>query len=90
MTDAMLLGFIRKIKLSRISRPRIKICIPSGVTDVEQRTVKESAEHANASEVYLVEEPMAAAIGIGIDVERPVGNMIVDIGGGLRKLPFYR
>ena len=86
MTDAMILGFIRKIKLSRIARPRIVICIPSGVTDVEQRSVKESAEHANASEVYLIEEPMAAAIGIGIDVSKPIGNMIVDIGGGTTEI----
>jgi len=86
MTDAMILGFIRKIKLSRIARPRIVICIPSGVTDVEQRSVKESAEHANASEVYLIEEPMAAAIGIGIDVSKPVGNMIVDVGGGTTEI----
>ena len=86
MTDAMISGFIRKIKLSRIARPRIVICIPSGVTDVEQRSVMESAEHANASEVYLIEEPMAAAIGIGIDVGKPVGNMIVDIGGGTTEI----
>ncbi len=86
MTDAMIRGFIRKIKLSRIARPRIVICIPSGVTDVEQRSVMESAEHANASEVYLIEEPMAAAIGIGIDVSKPVGNMIVDIGGGTTEI----
>ena len=86
MTDAMISGFIRKIKLSRIARPRIVICIPSGVTDVEQRSVMESAEHANASEVYLIEEPMAAAIGIGIDVRKPVGNMIVDIGGGTTEI----
>tara|TARA_Y100000590_G_scaffold362814_1_gene420177 strand:+ start:687 stop:1706 length:1020 start_codon:yes stop_codon:yes gene_type:complete len=86
MTDAMIGGFIRKIKLSRIARPRIVICIPSGVTDVEQRSVMESAEHANASEVYLIEEPMAAAIGIGIEVDKPVGNMIVDIGGGTTEI----
>ena len=86
MTDAMIGGFIRKIKLSRIARPRIVICIPSGVTDVEQRSVMESAEHANASDVYLIEEPMAAAIGIGIDVSKPVGNMIVDIGGGTTEI----
>ena len=86
MTDAMIQGFMRKINRSRISRPRIVICIPSGVTDVEQRSVRESAEHANASEVYLIEEPMAAAIGIGIDVSKPVGNMIVDIGGGTTEI----
>ena len=86
MTDAMIQGFMRKISRSRISRPRIVICIPSGVTDVEQRSVRESAEHANASEVHLIEEPMAAAIGIGIDVSRPIGNMIVDIGGGTTEI----
>ncbi len=86
MTDAMIQGFMRKISRSRISRPRIVICIPSGVTDVEQRSVRESAEHANASEVHLIEEPMAAAIGIGIDVSKPIGNMIVDIGGGTTEI----
>ena len=86
MTDAMIQGFMRRINRSRISRPRIVICIPSGVTDVEQRSVRESAEHANASEVYLIEEPMAAAIGIGLDVSKPVGNMIVDIGGGTTEI----
>jgi len=86
MTDAMIQGFMRKIKRSRISRPRIVICIPYGVTDVEQRSVKESAEHANASEIYLISEPMAAAIGIGIDVTKPIGNMIVDIGGGTTEI----
>jgi len=86
MTDAMIQGFIRKINLSRIARPRVVICIPSGVSPVEQRTVREAAEHANASEVYLIEEPMAAAIGIGIEVDRPIGNMIVDIGGGTTEI----
>ena len=86
MADAMIRGFIRKLNMSRIARPRIVICIPSGRTDVEQRAVKESAEHANASEVHLIEEPMAAAIGIGIDVSKPIGNMIVDIGGGTTEI----
>ena len=86
MTDAMIQGFMRKISRSRISRPRIVICIPSGVTDVEQRSVRESAEHANASEVHLIEEPMAAAIGIGVDVEEPMGNMVIDIGGGTSEI----
>ena len=86
MADAMIQGFIKKIKISRISRPRIVICIPSGITDVERRAVKESAELANAREVLLVEEPMAAAIGIGVDVSKPEGNMIVDIGGGTTEI----
>jgi len=86
MTDGMIQGFVRKINIGRIARPRMVICIPSGVTDVERRAVRESAERANASEVYLVEEPMAAAIGIGIDISLPKGNMIVDIGGGTTEI----
>ncbi len=86
MTDAMIRGFIRKMRLSRIARPRMVICIPSGVTDVERRAVRESAERSNASEVYLIQEPMAAAIGIGIDISLPTGNMIVDIGGGTTEI----
>ena len=86
MTDAMIRGFIRKMRLSRIARPRMVICIPSGVTDVERRAVRESAERSNASEVYLIEEPMAAAIGIGIDISQPTGNIIVDIGGGTTEI----
>jgi len=65
---------------------RLVICIPSGITEVEKRAVKDSAEHAGAKEVYLIHEPMAAAIGIGIDVEEPMGNMIIDIGGGTSEI----
>jgi rod shape-determining protein MreB len=65
---------------------RMVICIPSGITEVEKRAVKDSAEHAHAKEVYLIHEPMAAAIGIGIDVEEPMGNMIIDIGGGTSEI----
>lgn len=86
MADGMIQGFIRKMNLSRIARPRMVICIPSGVTPVEQRAVRESAERANAREVYLIEEPIAAAIGIGLDISKPVGNMIVDIGGGTTEI----
>ena len=57
-------------------------CVPSGVTEVERRAVKDSGERANAREVYLIEEPVAAAIGIGLDISQPIGNIIVDIGGG--------
>ncbi len=65
---------------------RMVICIPSGITEVEKRAVRDSAEHAGAKEVYLIPEPMAAAIGIGIDVEEPMGNMIIDIGGGTSEI----
>src|SRR4026208_2643440 len=65
---------------------RMMICIPSSITEVEKRAVRDSAEHAGAKEVYLIHEPMAAAIGIGIDVEEPMGNMIIDIGGGTREI----
>ena len=86
MTDGMLQGFIRKINLNRLARPRMVICVPSGVTEVERRAVKDSGERANAREVYLIEEPVAAAIGIGLDISQPVGNIIVDIGGGTSEI----
>jgi len=62
------------------------ICVPSGVTEVERRAVKDSGERANAREVYLIEEPVAAAIGIGLDISKPIGNIIVDIGGGTTEI----
>ena len=68
---------------------RMVICIPSSITEVEKRAVRDSAEQAGAKEVYMIHEPMAAALGIGIDVEEPVGNMIIDIGGGDSKLVDY-
>lgn len=86
MTDGMLQGFIKKINMSRFARPKMVVCIPSGITEVEKRAVQESAERANASRVYLVEEPVAAAIGIGIDISKPIGSMIVDIGGGTTEI----
>ena len=86
MTDGLLQGFINKINMNRLARPRMVICVPSGVTEVERRAVKDSGERANAREVYLIEEPVAAAIGIGLDISQPIGNIIVDIGGGTTEI----
>src|SRR3990167_847227 len=83
VTQAMLKYFIQRAQKYRsILRPRIVIAVPTGITPVENRAVKEAAESAGAREVYLVEEPMAAAIGSGLPVTEPTGSMIVDIGGG--------
>ena len=83
ITEAMLRYFITKAhKRSKLVRPRIIICVPSGVTEVEKRAVLDAAEHAGARKAYLIEEPMSAAIGAGLPVEEPTGNMVVDIGGG--------
>ncbi|MEI6166849.1 MAG: rod shape-determining protein [bacterium] len=83
ITEAMLKYFIRRVHNRRtMVRPRVIIAVPSGITEVEKRAVKDSAMHAGAREVYLIEEPMAAAIGVGLPVQEPAGNMIVDIGGG--------
>jgi rod shape-determining protein MreB len=83
ITEAMLKYFIMKVhNRKRLVRPRIVIGVPSGITQVERRAVRDSAVSAGAREVYLIEEPMAAAIGVGLPIEEPSGNMIVDIGGG--------
>ncbi|MEA1921052.1 MAG: rod shape-determining protein [Pseudomonadota bacterium] len=83
VTEAMLRHFITKVhKRKKWVRPRCVICVPSGITQVERRAVKESAESAGAREVYLIEEPMAAGIGAGLPITEPTGNMVVDIGGG--------
>ncbi len=83
ITEAMLRYFIKKVQNNaKIVPPRVVVAIPSGITEVEKRAVKESAIHAGAREVLLLEEPMAAAIGVGLPVEEPAANMIVDIGGG--------
>jgi rod shape-determining protein MreB len=82
MTEAMLRHFITKVNNRKWVRPRVVIAVPSGITEVEKRAVKESAAHAGAREVYLIEEPMAAAIGVGLPVQDAAGNMIIDIGGG--------
>jgi len=83
ITEAMLRFFIKKVHNRRkMVRPRIIIAVPSDITEVEKRAVKDSATRAGAREVFLIEEPMAAAIGVGLPVQEPAGNMIVDIGGG--------
>jgi len=87
ITEDMLRYFIKKIHNRKVFvRPRMVIAIPSGITEVEKRAVKDSAEHAGAREVYLIEEPIAAAIGVGLPIEEPAGNMIIDIGGGTTEI----
>lgn len=83
ITQGMLRYFIRKaIGKSMFARPRVVVCVPSGVTEVEKRAVVDATLHAGAKEAYLIEEPMAAAIGAGLPVDEPTGSMVVDIGGG--------
>lgn len=87
IAEAMLRYFIKKVNQSRrLVRPRIVIAIPSGITEVEKRAVKDSALHAGAREVFMIEEPMAAAIGVGLPIQDPSGNMIIDIGGGTTEM----
>ena len=89
VAEHMIRGLIKMIHPTRRFMPsnhKMVICIPSGITEVEKRAVRDSAEHAGAKEVYLIPEPMAAAIGIGINVEEPIGHMIVDIGGGTTEI----
>ena len=83
VAEAMLRYFIKKANSRRtLIRPRVIVCVPSGITQVEKRAVRESAESAGAREVFLIEEPMAAAIGAGLPITEPTSNMVVDIGGG--------
>ncbi|MCY4205656.1 MAG: rod shape-determining protein [Bacteroidetes bacterium] len=87
MAEQLIRGLIRKVQTGWIKTIRqMVICIPSGTTEVEKRTVRDSAQHAGARKVHLIAEPMAAAIGIGLNVSEPVGNMIVDIGGGTTEI----
>jgi rod shape-determining protein MreB len=82
ITEKMLRYFIQKVHKRRWAKPRIVICVPSGITPVERRAVEEAAYHAGARRAYTIEEPMAAAIGVGLPVGEPSGSMVVDIGGG--------
>src|SRR6202521_2957323 len=82
VTEQMLRHFIQKVHQHRFAHPRVVVCVPSGVTGVEKRAVEEATLSAGARQAYLIEEPMAAAIGAGLPVAEPTGNMVVDIGGG--------
>ncbi len=86
ITEGMLRAFIRKVSLSWQPARRVVVCVPSGITEVEKRAVRDSCEHAGAKEVHLIAEPMAGAIGVGLNVFEPVGNIIVDIGGGTTEI----
>ncbi|MBN2120902.1 MAG: rod shape-determining protein [Candidatus Omnitrophica bacterium] len=87
ITESMLRYFIKKVQAKRVLvRPRMIISVPSGITEVERRAVKDSAYRAGAREVFLVEEPIAAAIGVGLPIEEPQGNMVIDIGGGTTEI----
>src|SRR5438132_893146 len=86
VTEQMLRHFIQKVHQHRFAHPRVVVCVPSGVTGVEKRAVEEATLSAGARQAYLIEEPMAAAIGAGLPVAEPTGNMIVDIGGGTTEL----
>jgi rod shape-determining protein MreB len=86
--ESMIKGMIQMIGKKRrlFSHLKMVICIPSGITEVEKRAVFESADHVNSKETYLIYEPLAAALGIGLDVEEPIGNMVIDIGGGTTEI----
>lgn len=87
ITEAMLRYFIKRVHHRKVLvRPRVVIAIPSGITEVEKRAVRDSAERAGAREVYLIEEPIAAAIGVGLPIQEPIGNMVIDVGGGTTEI----
>ena len=82
ITERMIRIILARAGVSRFNRPRVLICVPSAITEVEKRAVKEAARRAGAAEAYLIEQPMAAAIGAGLPIHEPLGNMVVDVGGG--------
>ncbi|MFQ5707551.1 MAG: rod shape-determining protein [bacterium] len=86
LAEKMIRHFVKKVQPNRLIRPRIAICIPTGITEVERRAVRDSAEHAGGREIYLINEPMAAAIGVDLPIEEPVGSMVIDVGGGTTEI----
>ena len=82
ITERMIRLLLRRAGVTKLNRPRVLICVPSAITSVERRAVKEAARRAGASAAHLIEQPMAAAIGAGLDIHEPIGNMVVDVGGG--------
>ena len=86
LAEKMIRHFIKKVQTNRFIRPRIAVCIPSGITEVERRAVRDSAEHAGGREVYLIQEPMAAAIGVDLPIDEAVGSMVIDVGGGTTEI----
>jgi len=86
VAELMIRAFMRRVQHNRLMRPRVIVCVPSGVTKSEKRIIRDSAEYAGAREVHLIAEPMAAALGVDLPVKEPVGNMIVDIGGGTTEI----
>ncbi|MCU0267342.1 MAG: rod shape-determining protein [Acidimicrobiales bacterium] len=82
ITQRMIRLLLQRVKVSRFNRPRVVICVPSAITAVERRAVTEAARRAGAAEAHLIEQPMAAAIGAGLPISEPLGNMVIDIGGG--------
>jgi rod shape-determining protein MreB len=87
MSERLIADFLRRVvKRKYLMKPRVVISVPSGITEVEKRAVRDSAENAGAREVYLIQEPMAAAIGVGLPVDQPSGIMVIDIGGGTSEI----
>jgi rod shape-determining protein MreB len=86
ITERMLSVLLRRVGVGKLNRPKVLICVPSAITAVERRAVKEAVRRAGASATYLIEQPMAAAIGAGLSIHEPVGNMVVDVGGGTSEM----